>query len=269
MTINSQPAMPDGSDLIQLAVSGSVAIVTINRSDKRNAMSLAMWSAIPSIFARLNADPTVRVVVLTGAGGNFSAGADIAEFGQVRATRAQATDYELQVDACCDAIMHSHKPTIAVVDGFCMGGGCHLAMSCDFRFAGEDAKFAIPAARLSVVYGTSGTKKLLALVGLSEAKRILYSGAQFDAAHGRGSGFVDDVAAQPMTSALAFAKTLASNAPLSISGAKGMLNALAMGDGALDPVQAEQWIDAAADSEDYREGRLAFVEKRKPVFTGR
>ncbi len=269
MNTQGHAAMPDGTDALLLSLEGTVATVTINRANKRNAMSLAMWQAVPAILARLDADPQVRVMLLTGAGGNFSAGADITEFGQVRASAEQATDYELAVDACCDAIMHFSKPTIAVVEGFCMGGGCHLAMSCDFRFCSSDAKFAIPAARLSVVYGVSGTRKLLALVGLAEAKRILYSGAQFDAARAVMTGFADELTAQPLRSSLDFAATLADNAPFSIRGAKQMLNAMAMGPGLLEPAEAGRWIDAAAASEDYREGRTAFAEKRRPVFTGR
>lgn len=267
--MNTTAVMPDGSDVLQLTLQGPVAILTINRPDKRNAMSLAMWEAVPQILDQLAKDGEIRALILTGSGSNFSAGADISEFGKVRATAEQATSYEQAVDACCDAIMNFPKPTIAVVEGFCMGGGCHLAMSCDFRYAADGAVFAIPAARIAIVYGVSGTAKLLALVGLSEAKRILYSGAQFDASRALDIGFVESKSVAPLGDAIAYANTLALNAPLSIQGAKKMLNAIAMGTGNLDASAAHQWIDRAISSDDYREGRTAFVEKRKPKFTGR
>jgi carbon monoxide dehydrogenase subunit G len=134
-----------------------VAVVTLNRPNRRNAMSLAMWRDTAQIFNDLGKNPEVRAIILTGAGGNFCAGADISEFAEVRATVQQGTDYELSVDACCDAIAASPKPTIAVVNGFCIGGGCHLAMACDFRFAAPTATFGIPAARLSIVPGAGRT----------------------------------------------------------------------------------------------------------------
>lgn len=267
--MNVKAVMPDGSEVLQLSMQGQVAILMINRPDKRNAMSLAMWQAVPQILDQLASSAGIRTLILTGSGGNFSAGADISEFGKVRATMEQATAYEQAVDACCDAIMNFPKPTIAVVEGFCMGGGCHLAMSCDFRYAGESAVFAIPAARISIVYGVSGTVKLLALVGLSEAKKILYSGAQFDASYALSIGFVQSKSTDPLVAAIEYATTLSFNAPLSIQGAKKILNAIAMGTATLDASAAEQWIDAAISSDDYREGRTAFVEKRKPKFTGR
>lgn len=253
---------------IEVAIENRVAVVTLNRPERHNAMSLAMWQALPRRFAELDADPDVRGIILTGAGGNFSAGADISEFDKVRASVEQAIAYEVAVDDCCDAIAAVSKPTIAVINGYCMGGACHLAMSCDFRYAEPSATFAIPAARLSIVYGVSGTRKLLALVGVSQAKRILYSAGRFNASEGLRIGFVDEVAAGPMSAAQAFAERLADNAPLTIAGAKTLLNGLVSGMGALDPALADAVIERAVGSEDYREGRTAFVEKRKPVFQG-
>jgi enoyl-CoA hydratase/carnithine racemase len=245
------------------------AIVTLNRPSMRNCVSLAMWKELAQIFHRLGEDATVRAVILTGAGGHFSAGADIGEFAQVRANAEQSTEYEIAVDACCDAIANCPKPTLAVVEGFCMGGGCHLAMSCDFRIAAPTAQFGIPAARLSIVYGVRGTQRLLALVGLAQAKRILYSAQKIGAEEGLRIGFYDQALEQPLTAALAFASTMADNAPLSIAGAKLLLNGLAMGMGSLDETAVHQVVDRAVASEDYRDARQAFVEKRAPVFRGR
>lgn len=245
------------------------AIVTLNRPTQRNCVSLAMWKELGQIFERLGQDPAVRAILLTGAGGHFSAGADISEFATVRATAEQAVDYEIAVDACCDAIANTPKPTLAVVEGFCMGGGCHLAMSCDFRIAAPGAQFGIPAARLSIVYGVRGTQRLLALVGLAQAKRILYSAQKIGAEEGLRIGFFDQALQQPLTAALAFASTMVDNAPLSIAGAKVLLNGLAMGMGTLDDATVNQVVDRAVASDDYRDARQAFVEKRAPVFRGR
>jgi enoyl-CoA hydratase/carnithine racemase len=232
---------------------------------------------------------------LTGAGEDFSAGADISEFGKVRATDKQVWDYEVAVDACCDAIANINKPTIAVIRGFCLGGGAHLAMSCDFRYASSNSKFGIPAARLSIIYGVKGTQKLLNLVGLVQAKKILFGSQRFGASEALKLGFIDHMTGStepvekltlfekllgkkkqsdqklsddPMVAARTFAKLLASNAPLSISGAKYLLNGVAMGRGALDSDLAEELIAAAGKSNDYQEGRKAFAEKREPQFQG-
>lgn len=254
---------------IEVKTEDNIAVVVLNRAQRRNAMTLAMWRETARRFARLGEDPDVRAILLTGAGGNFCAGADIAEFSQVRDTAEQSAEYEVAVDECADAIMLVPKPTMAAVHGHCIGGGCHLAMACDFRFAAPAANFAIPAARLSIVYGVRATQKLLALVGLTQAKRILYSAESFDAAEALRIGFIERVSDDPLAAAQEFAAVMARNAPLSIAGAKALLTGLAMGHGALDGAEAQRLIHAAAASEDYREGRRAFLEKRRAVFKGR
>ncbi|RCW68529.1 enoyl-CoA hydratase-related protein [Pseudorhodoferax soli] len=282
------------AELIKVWISDQIAVVTLNRPGSRNAMTYAMWQAIPIIFGALARNPEVRAIILTGAGEDFCAGADIAEFEAVRGNAAQATEYEVAVDGCCDAIANVSKPTIAVLKGYCLGGGAHLAMSCDFRYASTNAVFGIPAARLSIIYGVKGTRKLLNLVGLPEAKKILFGAQRFTADRALQIGFVDHVATggsvsarswldrligggrkgeadvgDPMADARVFAQSLAGNAPLTICGAKALLNGMAMGTGALDLVHAEALITAAAASDDYREGRAAFGEKRAPQFKGR
>ena len=145
---------------VELTQQGATAVVTLNRPGKRNAITLAMWKDIARIFGALSGNDAARTVVLAGAGGNFSVGADILEFETVRDDIALSAEYEVAVDAATEAIAGIAKPTIAVVSGFCLGGGCHLAMACDFRFAGADASFGIPAARLSIVYGFRSTQRL-------------------------------------------------------------------------------------------------------------
>lgn len=250
----------------ELSHRDGIATVTINRPAHRNSITYAMWNAFAEIFDELSSDRSVRAVVLTGAGSDFSTGADIAEFATVRNDRDKARDYEVAVDRGSAAITDCSKPVIAVNKGYTLGGGAHLAMSADFRFAHTEAVFGIPAARLSIVYGVQATRKLLALVGLTNAKRVLYSADRFDAREARSMGFVDRVADDPMAEAIAFAKSLSANAPLTMSGAKYILNATAIG--GFDPQLADRLIDAAAASRDYAEGRAAFAEKREPAFTG-
>ena len=252
---------------IELTQQGATALVTLNRPSKRNAVTLNMWKDIARLFSELGANNAVRAIVLTGAGGNFSVGADISEFASVRDDIALSAEYEVAVDAAAEAIAGVAKPAIAVVSGFCLGGGCHLAMACDFRLAKNDASFGIPAARLSIVYGFRSTQRLLALVGLTPAKRILFLGERFDAAEAVRIGMADGQSADPMAMADQMAAILAGNAPLSVAGAKFILNGLASG--SADPAAVQAIIDHASASEDYKEGRLAFAQKRRPKFRGR
>ena len=233
---------------IEITREDGIAVVTMNRPAQRNSVTYAMWREFGDIFADLSADRTVRAILLTGAGTDFSAGADIAEFATVRDDLAKARDYEVAVDYGCAGIAHATKPVIAVNRGYTLGGGAHLAMSADFRFVHAEAQFGIPAARLSIVYGVQATRKLLALVGLINAKRILFSGERFGSQQALEMGFAEV-------------------APLSQGGAKYILNGLTLG--TFDADEAEALIDAAAASRDYAEGRAAFAEKRAPRFEGR
>lgn len=253
---------------IDVEITHRLATVTINRPRQRNSMTLVMWQEMARIFGRLSADAQVRGIILTGAGADFSTGADISEFGAVRGDARQAEAYEVAVDACSDAIQAARQPTIAALHGYCLGGGNHLAMACDFRVADATARIGIPAARLSIVYGVRSTQRLLALVGLQAAKRILFSAERLEAEEGHRLGFVDRIGHDALVEARLLAETMLESAPLSIAGAKVILNGIAMGTGALDLVVAERLIAEAADSHDYREGRDAFAEKRKPEFRG-
>ncbi|PLZ00155.1 3-hydroxybutyryl-CoA dehydratase [Burkholderia sp. WAC0059] len=268
MKSDTLEAAPDLHPELKLDVSDGVATVTINRPGKRNALTLALWRNLGATVAALGRRADVRVIVITGTGESFCAGADIAEFAEVRSTERQVVEYEAAFDGCCNAIEAAPKPTLAAINGFCMGGGCNVAMACDFRFAVPGAQFAIPAARLSIVYGTAGTRRLLSLVGLAHAKRILYTAERFDAATALRMGFVDEVGDDLWAVVGRFSAVLRDNAPLSISGAKMILNALAAGTGALREHDVEEAVRRAAHSFDYAEGRAAFVEKRRPAFRG-
>lgn len=261
--------MPASHPDIPVTRLGQTAILTLSRPAHRNAILLSMWRNLPEIIADLVADPQVRTIVLTGAGGTFSAGADIKEFATVRSTASLAEDYETAVDACCDAVMWAGKPTVAAVRGHCLGGACHLAMACDFRIAEENASFGIPAAKMSIVYGVKASQKLLALVGLTNAKKILYLGRPLRASQALSIGLVDEIAPDAIEAAQQMLSAINANAPLSVAGSKGILNGLALGLGSLDGSAAEASIRRAAASDDFVEGRRAFEEKRGPVFAGR
>jgi len=251
---------------IDCVVDGAVARVTINRPHVRNAMTLTMWRDMATIFQELGSNHDVRTIVLSGSASDFSVGADVSEFGDVRRDACESKTYEIAVDACSDAIANVPQPVVAVIQGYCLGGGCHLSMACDFRFAHPTAILGIPAANLSIVYGVRSTRRLLSLVGLTNAKRILYAAERVGALEALRIGWIDRVSDEPMKDAESFAAQVAQKAPLSLAGAKYILNEAAMGsDGSL----AQAMIDQASDSEDYREARAAFAEKRRPEFKRR
>jgi enoyl-CoA hydratase/carnithine racemase len=255
--------------LVSLAAHGT-ATVTLNRPQKRNALSLAMWRRLGELVGELAARADVRVLILTGAGGNFSAGADISEFAELRSDAASGRAYEAQNEAALLALRDCAKPTIAAISGYAMGGGCALALACDLRVGDAATRMGIPAARLGVVYSELDCALLYRQVGLANAKRILYCGRHFDADECAAMGLIDVLAS---TSALAGAEALAAeiaeNAPLSLSGTKLVLEALAAGAAASRRREISDIIDRAMNSADYREGAQAFLAKRKPSFTGR
>jgi enoyl-CoA hydratase/carnithine racemase len=253
---------------IELSRRDAIAIVTLNRPAKLNAMTLAMWQRTAEVFKALGRERTVRAILFTGAGVNFSVGADVSEFAHVRGSQQQSVDYEIAVDTAADAIAKVPQPVIAVLDGYCLGGGCHLALPCDFRFAHPRARLGIPAAKLSIVYGLRSTQRLHALVGLAQARRLLYTATQIDAAEAHRIGLVDQVSDDAMAAAISHAEVMSALAPLSIAGAKSILSGIAMRDEPDLPSNAQSIIDAASNSADYREGRTAFVEKRAPRFSG-
>lgn len=250
---------------IECTVENNVATVSLSRPAVRNAVTLSMWKGVARIFAELGTKRDIRAIILTGTGGNFSVGADVSEFSVVRSNVRDSTNYELAVDAASEAIAGVPQPVIAAIDGYCLGGGCHLSMACDFRFAGPTAEIGIPSANLSIVYGVQSTKRLLGLVGLTAAKRMLYTAERLGASEALRIGLVDRLNDNPQDEARRFAAQIAEKAPLSIAGAKYILNQASMGD---DGVLAQTMIDRASDSEDYREARLAFAEKRRPAFKG-
>lgn len=246
----------------------AVVSVTLDRPGQYNAISYVMWQGLRDLFVALGSDATVRGVVLTGANGCFSSGADIGDFEQTRATPEQGIAYEVAVDEACNAIAGLGCPVVAAIEGYCYGGACNLAMASDFRFIAANAKFSIPAAKLSIVYSARGMARLVALVGLTEAKRIFFTAQPFLADHALKSGFADAIEADPLAAAHAWLAGIAGLAPLSIAGSKAILNMVAMPEQPYDAALAHDVTWRALTSQDYAEGRAAFAAKRPPQFRG-
>ena len=260
--------MSNGS--LRIERDGPLGYVVLDNQARRNAISAAMWRALPSALAELGADPTVRCIVLRGAGEvAFAAGADISEFENNRASDDAVRSYEAATAAAHHALENTLKPVIAQIQGFCIGGGLALALSCDLRYCADDSQFAIPAARLGLGYGVHGHRRLVATVGHAAAREIMFSARRYDAAAARELGLVNRVlpVAELDAYVRALAADLAANAPLTQAASKAAINATLAEHG--DFQQCEVLIARCMRSADYREGRTAFMEKRQPKFEGR
>lgn len=251
---------------------GGIATVVFNRPRMRNAISLAMWGEIGRITEGLAKDDSVRAVVYRGAGHEaFASGADISEFEQNRKDTETALAYNKQTAAAYDAVRLCPKPTVAMVFGFCMGGAMAVAMACDLRFAAEGAKFGIPAAKLSIIYPLDAVHQLVDLVGPAYAKDILYSGRTLEAAEAHRIGFIQRLvpAADLEAHTYDYLRTVAANAPLSVRGTKSQIQAIFEGITDTHRAQLRRFALETFNSQDYKEGTRAFLEKRRPRFEGR
>ena len=250
---------------------GPVGWMTFNNPERRNAVSADMWAAIPGIIQRFEADPAIRVIALTGAGGRaFVSGADISQFEQQRSTPETIAAYDATSERASLAIKGASKPTVAAIRGWCIGGGLATAINCDLRFCTEGSRFGIPAGRLGLGYAMPGVKTLVDLVGPAYTKEIFYTARHFTAAEAGAMGLVNRVLPDAEFDAFVQAQfaTIADNAPLTLHALKRTVAELARGHEA-DRQAVADLIKGCFASEDYREGRRAFMEKRKPVFTGR
>ncbi|MDE2514579.1 MAG: enoyl-CoA hydratase/isomerase family protein [Rhodospirillales bacterium] len=257
-------------EVLQSEDGSGVVTVTLSNPARRNACSLAMWQAIGDIFEALAARSDVRIVILTGAGGHFCAGADISEFATVRDTVEKADIYSAVGNRAARMIRDLPQPSIAAVHGYGVGGGCGLALSCDFRVGGPDTRMGIPAAERGIVYGPEDCALLLRAVGLANAKLVLYSARQFDIEACRAMGLVDLYDAEgALAGARKLAAELATRAPIAQRGAKLVLEALDAGEVDARAAEIRALMERAVTSEDYREAGRAFMEKRRAVFQGR
>jgi enoyl-CoA hydratase len=267
---NSQKSFADGK--ILQSVTEGVGVITFNNPEKRNAMSLDMWEGLGSALTELRDDAEVRVVIMVGAGDKaFVSGADISQFEKTRHNAEASEEYSKKSAAQRALLADYPKPTIACIRGFCLGGGMQVAMLADIRIASDNSQFGIPAAKLGIAYGYDGLKHLVSLVGPSWARLIMYTGMRIDSAEGLRIGLVDRVVpdTELWGATMEIARTISGNAPLAIQAAKitiaQVLKDLDKRD--MDAIKAIG--TACMDSEDFREGRQAFMEKRKPKFRGR
>jgi enoyl-CoA hydratase/carnithine racemase len=248
-----------------------VGTVIFNNPERHNAVSLEMWETAKRILDEFAADREVRVVVLTGAGGKaFVSGADISKFASERASLEAARAYNAKTEATFSGIYEFPKPTIAMIRGYCIGGGLGLATCCDLRICSDNSRFAVPAARLGLGYGYAGLKRLVDIVGPAFAKEIFYSARQFDADEAAAMGLVNRVvpAGELESYVKSLADTIGANAPLPIKAVKATIGEILKDESKRNLARATELVEQCFASRDYTEGRTAFMEKRKPVFTG-
>lgn len=268
--------MPEGlvlkTDKMLARKEGGIATMVFNNPERRNAVSLEMWEAAEAILTDFRDDPHVRVVVVTGAGDKaFVSGADISKFESERNSMEEVERYNAQTARVYDLLYALPKPTIAQIKGACVGGGTALALCCDLRICGADSRFAIPAAKLGLGYGFTSMKRLVDVVGPAFAKEILFTARLFDAEEARAMGLVNRVVPKEQVEATVaeYARTIAENAPLTVTAAKQVINETCKDESARDMAKIAALVAACFASEDYKEGRRAFLEKRKPNFQGR
>ena len=253
-------------------IDGPIGWITFNNPTKHNAMAADMWAAIPAILDHFERDPAVRAVVLKGAGDKaFISGADINRFEERKASAETAARDSENTRLALARLENCTKPTIAMIRGYCLGGGLLVALHCDLRLATDTARLGIPAAKLGIAYTLAGVQKVVDLVGPAFAKEMLMTARQFSGVEAQAMGLVNRAVAEGELESLtrSYCANLAENAPLSIAAAKGVIAELMKPRAELDRAKCEAIGKTCMESEDFAEGRRAFAEKRKPVFRGR
>ncbi|MFT6075713.1 MAG: enoyl-CoA hydratase/carnithine racemase [Yoonia sp.] len=259
------------TDKILTEQSGDIARIIFNQPKKRNAVSMEMWEAVEAATARFAADESVRILILSGAGGKaFVSGADVSKFETERASTEAVAHYNATTKRVYDMIEAFPKPTIAQIDGFCIGGGVALSLSCDLRICGEGSNFAVPAAKLGLGYGYEGLNRLVNIVGAAFAKEIFFTARRFNAEEARVMGLVNRVVPDDMVAQVAqeTAEMIAANAPMTVASAKYIVGQTLVDESLRDLDECAAQVKACFESADYVEGRRAFLEKRKANFVG-
>lgn len=257
---------------IKTRIDGAVATVLFSNPEKMNAMSFDMWHAVPKVFAELDANPAVRVIVCAGEGEKaFISGADISQFEKLRGTVEAQIDYNKAVENAYVAPMNCSKPVVARVRGICIGGGLGFAAACDLRICSEDSVFRMPAARLGLGYSPAGVRRFMNVLGAANTVDIFMSARKFDAKEALRMGFVSQVTkvAELEKAVADYCKMVAENAPLTVAAAKYAAQQWQKDEKDRDLARAMKMVEACFASEDHKEGRKAFMEKRTPAFHGR
>jgi enoyl-CoA hydratase len=251
---------------------GAVGHLVFNNPAKLNAVSLDMWASFSAILEEFDADPEIRCLVVSGAGGKaFVSGADISKFESERANAEAQVRYDAISKEGYESLYNFSKPTIAKISGYCIGGGMNLAACCDLRYCNEGARFGVPAAKLGLGYGFLRIERFSRIVGLPRAMEFLFTAKQYSSKEAYDMGLVHGVAADaeldPMVDGITGA--IAQNAPLTIALAKAAAREIAKPESKQDHKKLEKMAEACFDSDDFKEGRRAFMEKRRPVFKGK
>ncbi|HKX11494.1 MAG TPA: enoyl-CoA hydratase [Stellaceae bacterium] len=260
------------TDKMLMTKDGAIGRMVFNNPARHNAVSLEMWEGAETIIDDLASDPEIRVIVVSGAGGKaFVSGADISKFESERASEEAVKHYNATTDRFHTKLAAITKPTIAMIRGYCIGGGVSLATGCDLRICSDNSRFGIPAARLGLGYGHKGIRKLMDLVGPASAKELFFTAKQFTAQQALMMGLVNQVVpeAELETYVDDYAKAIAENAPLTVTQIKRTVSELLKDPADRDVALMERLVAECFASEDYIEGRRAFMEKRKAQFRGR
>lgn len=251
---------------------GAIGWLTFNQPERRNAMTLEMWESVAATIEDFATDPNIRVVVMKGAGDKaFVSGGDISQYAKNRNNAEATANYAARSGAARESLATLEKPLIAMIRGYCLGGGLGVALSADLRIASSDAQFGIPAAKLGIAYGFPGLRTLVGLVGPGNARKMLFTGRRYSAEESLRMGLIEEVAAPDNLEAIVrgYAETIAENAPISIRATKHTIAQVLKDESDRDMELLAALGREAADSADFTEGRTAFMEKRKPVFTGK
>ena len=253
---------------IRLLRQDAIATLVIDRPARRNAMDRAMWRALPALVADAVADPRIAVLCITGTGGHFCGGADIAEFAETYATPEATAGANAAIGAAVEALATCPKPTLALIEGACVGGGVALALACDVRLAAEDARFAVTPVKLGLIYSHADTRRLVQAIGAARAKDLLFSARLISSEEAVRIGLVDRLwpKANFAAESQAYAASLASGSRPALRGVKVMVQAIAEGAPPADP-SLDALFTGLFAGDDFAEGYAAFLEKRAPRFT--
>ena len=252
-------------------VKDGVGYITFNNPEKHNAVSIEMWDALEQILDGFRSSQEIRVIVLSGAGGKaFVSGADISKFDKERSSKEAVLSYNKRTQKVYENLETFPKPTIAMIDGYCIGGGLNLAVCCDIRICSEKSKFAMPAAKLSLGYPFSSIKRLFDVMGPGMAKHFMFTAEKISASEALACGLVQKLVSEDSIDSYVkdYALNIANNAPLTIKAMKQIGIEISKNSDERDLLLCEKLASACFDSEDYKEGRKAFMEKRKPKFQG-